>query len=252
MVTAKYKRGKEPVIDEAGKRRLVGAAVLVALAVIFVPMLLEDEEQDGLGEPIEIPGAPDFDRAYDQSAVGAADGLNTQLPSPELPSVPVPDDETPEAFPEWSEAESGPLPVPEPPASAARSAETAPAPAIPETRTVPAVPEPRRTPAAPEPRTAPSATPKPALAAAGPKPVPAGTSAWVVQVASLGSSEAARKLQDELRGKGYSAFVEQAVVGGKQYYRVRVGPEIDRAKADRVASKLEGETGSKPLVQTYR
>ena len=33
-------------MDEGAKRRLVGAAVLVALAVIFVPMLLNDKDDD--------------------------------------------------------------------------------------------------------------------------------------------------------------------------------------------------------------
>ena len=234
-------------MDEAAKRRLVGAAVLVALAVIFVPMLLDEEPEDDIGEPIEIPGAPDFDQAYDGAAGGGVEDLSTQLPSPEMPSVPVPGESTPEAFPEWSEAESGLLPVPEPPAGEPSTAEPSAEAVAPRAAESPTAAPPAPAAAA---RTQPQARPAPA--AAGPKPVPPGTSAWVIQVASVGSPEAARKLQDELRGKGYPAFVEQAVVGGKQYYRVRVVPEIDRAKADRVANKLEGETGNKPLVQTYR
>jgi DedD protein len=90
-----------------------------------------------------------------------------------------------------------------------------------------------------------------ALAPAGPKSVPAGVSAWVIQVSSLGSPEAARSLQDELRAKGYAAFVEQAEVRGRRYYRVRVGPEVERARADRIAQQLAGETGAQPLVQRY-
>jgi DedD protein len=81
--------------------------------------------------------------------------------------------------------------------------------------------------------------------------VPAGVSAWVIQVSSLGSPEAARSLQDELRAKGYAAFVEQAEVRGRRYYRVRVGPEVERARADRIAQQLAGETGAQPLVQRY-
>jgi DedD protein len=45
--------------------------------------------------------------------------------------------------------------------------------------------------------------------------------------------------------------VEQAVVNGKRYYRVRVGPEVERARADSLANRLQGETGNKPLVQRY-
>ena len=81
--------------------------------------------------------------------------------------------------------------------------------------------------------------------------MPAGVSAWVVQVSSLGSPEAARSLQDELRAKGYPAFVEQAEVRGQRYYRVRVGPEIERGRADRIAQQLAAETGTQPLVQSY-
>ena len=72
-----------------------------------------------------------------------------------------------------------------------------------------------------------------------------------MQVASLGSPSAATRLQDELRGKGYAAFVEQATVNGKRYFRVRVGPETERGQADNLAARLERETGTKPLVQAY-
>ena len=72
-------------MDEGAKRRLVGAAVLVALAVIFVPMLLDDKQTDGLGEPIVIPDEPDFDAAYDTSVEPAEQDLTPPLPIPEPP-----------------------------------------------------------------------------------------------------------------------------------------------------------------------
>jgi DedD protein len=81
--------------------------------------------------------------------------------------------------------------------------------------------------------------------------VPSGVSAWVIQVASLRAPEAARTLQNELREKGYPAFVEQADVRGERYYRVRVGPEVERARADQLAERLARDTGTDPLVQRY-
>lgn len=215
-------------MDEGAKRRLVGAAVLVALAVIFVPMLLDDKDTDGLGEPIVIPDEPPFDAGLDagrDDSDTAFDGDRTPaLPSPEAPSGVA-----------GAGADIGgtgtTLPEP-PPASATEPTQS---------RTS-ALDRSGREPA--------DAAARPA--ATGPKPVPAGAAAWVVQVASLGSSTAAGKLQDELRGKGYPAFVEQATVNGKLYFRVRVGPETDRRRADNVAAKLQRETGNKPLVQTYR
>jgi DedD protein len=206
-------------MDEAAKRRLAGAAVLVALAVIFVPMLVDDERPDGLGEPIVIPEPPEFDERFDEPVAVPEDALEMGLPVPEPPDI---DTETPG------------LAAPPPPALAEPSAPPAPKP---ETKAQPASEQ------------RPSQPPAPSVT--GPKPVPPGTQSWVIQVASLGSPEAARGLQDELRGKGYPAFIEQARVNGKLYYRVRVGPEIDRARADGIARRLANETGAEPLVQRY-
>jgi DedD protein len=206
-------------MDEAAKRRLAGAAVLVALAVIFVPMLVDDEEPDGLGEPIVIPEPPEFDQRFDEPVAVPEGTVDMGLPVPEPPDI---DTETPG------------LAAPPPAALAEPSAPPAPKP---ESKPQPAS---EKRPSQPQ-----------APAVAGPKPVPPGTQSWVIQVASLGSPEAARGLQDELRGKGYPAFVEQARVNGKLYYRVRVGPEIDRARADGIARRLANETGAEPLVQRY-
>jgi DedD protein len=219
-------------MDEAAKRRLVGAAVLVALAVIFVPMLVEEGGEDEFGDPIVIPEPPSFDADAEVSdrAAGASD--DAALPDPDDLALPLPTPEPPGAATDRVE----------PPASASgsRSAVDAEGAARSTTRD--------RTRAAREP----SPQPEPsALAEPGPKPIPSGVSAWVVQVASLGSPEAARGLQNELRAKGYPAFVEQAEVGGRRYYRVRVGPEVERARADSLAKRLAGETGSQPLVQRY-
>jgi DedD protein len=222
-------------MDEGAKRRLVGAAVLVALAVIFVPMLLDDKDADGLGEPIVIPDSPAFDAAGSDSGSDAGsdagDDLTPLLPSPESPTAGM-----------GSSADladgGASLPTPLPPSQNGASGQSESQPAS-QARA-------RQAPQSPVP------APAAAQAAAGPKPVPAGSAAWVVQVASLGSSAAATKLQTELRGQGYPAFVEQATVNGKLYFRVRVGPETNRAKANGVAAKLQRETVYKPLVQTYR
>lgn len=74
----------------------------------------------------------------------------------------------------------------------------------------------------------------------------------MVQVSSLGSPEAAGKLADKLKQAGYSAFVERAEVGGKTYYRVRVGPDIDRANAERTAEMLRKQQKLDTLIQRYQ
>jgi DedD protein len=227
-------------MDEAAKRRLVGAAVLVALAVIFVPMLVEESDDDEFGEPIVIPEPP----AFELDANDAADAERMAADS---------------AWP-GSEGQPKPLPTPEPPSAAVDAPPpVAPAPqSAPEPQSQPA-PAPRTTTKASESSPEPESKSRPAPAesapsadpAAGPKPVPDGVRAWVIQVASLRSAEAARALQEQLRAMGYPAFVEQAQVQGQRYYRVRVGPEVERARADRLAERIAGDTNSQPLVQRY-
>jgi DedD protein len=201
-------------MDEGAKRRLVGAAVIVALIVIFVPMMFDKSDRERPGEPIVIPDEP----AAESAAPGAAGDSEKGHTAGDL----IP-----------------PLPTPEPPPGAVVEPPRTAAPASPSAR-------------AQTQSAAPTASgSQPDLVPAGPKPVPAGTMSWVVQVASLGSPDAARKLQNRLRTKGYTAFVEQAVVNGKQYYRVRVGPEVERARADSLAARLQSEVSNKPLVQRY-
>jgi DedD protein len=74
---------------------------------------------------------------------------------------------------------------------------------------------------------------------------------WVIQVASLGTPESAGELESRLRDGGFSAFVEKAEINGKLYYRVRVGPEADRASAERTASQLRDRHRLDTLIQSY-
>lgn len=231
-------------MDEAAKRRLVGAAVLVALAVIFVPMLVEQGDE-GVGEPILIPDAPYLDDGSDPNASWGRSTSSLDQPLPEPDDLMMP------------------LPTPEPPPSAldgqldtgldaGRDAE----PARTESRSAaPASSAQDRASGSSAPastkRTDQGRSAGTDRAPAGPKPVPPGTNAWVIQVASLASPEAARQLQDELRTKGYPAFVEQADVRGRRYYRVRIGPEVERGRADQLAEQLAADTGGQPLVQRY-
>ena len=79
-----------------------------------------------------------------------------------------------------------------------------------------------------------------------PKPAPAASpvdasSGWVVQLGSFASRENAEKLARELKAKKFKAFVSEFRGGGKTLWRVRVGPEQDRARIDRIAERLQGE-----------
>jgi len=82
-----------------------------------------------------------------------------------------------------------------------------------------------------------------ATPAAEPAPVQPreGLSAWVVQVGSFSKRENAEKLVQQIREMKYEAFMEQASVNEQTVFRVKVGPEIDHALAEKMLQALNKE-----------
>ena len=267
-------------MDNQVKQRVIGAVVLVALAVIFVPMLLEKPDSD-LGpvgsnlpeqpdqtvqdriEPLTLPEPPAEEEpaqmVLDQAPAGA-------------PATPAPDAAT--AQPQ------GAVPAPAPTAEAPAPVEpalpapvtTAPIAPAPSTATPPAVSAPAAPAAAQPPAAAPApaapvqqaapaaAAPAPAAPATTPaKPVPSAQtdnaakplSGWVVQLASLASKDNALALRERLRGLGYTAFVEEITTAQGVLYRVRVGPELERGNAETLRNRLEQQVQIKGIVARY-
>jgi DedD protein len=97
----------------------------------------------------------------------------------------------------------------------------------------------------------PPAADAPPVADTPPAPAPAPPEAaataggWVVQLGSFASRDNAQRLVQELRHKGYTAFASEFHGSARVLYRVRVGPEQDRAHAEVVAARLarEGHPG---------
>jgi DedD protein len=213
------------LLDKAYKQRMVGALVLVALAVIFLPMLFsrQDEQRQVTVEAPAAPQAPVMPQVQVEPVV---------VPEPQaLPQEPVPSDD------EIAQQEAPAAPVaPVAPAPAAKPV-TPPAP-------VPAL--------AAKPATAPA---QPITAAPG-KPdttqsrVDANglSVSWSVQLASLSNRESAEKLQKTLRSQGYNAYIRTA--DGKN--RVFVGPLIERAEADRLRDLLNRQQNLKGFVVRFQ
>ena len=217
------------LLDKAYKQRMVGALVLVALAVIFLPMLFsrQDEQRQVMVEAPAAPQAPAMPQVQVEPVV---------VPEPQaLPQEPVPSDE------EIAQQEA--------PAVPSAPAATAPAP----TAKPVAPPAPAPVPAlAAKPSTAPA---QPITAAPG-KPdttqsrVDANglSVSWSVQLASLANRESAEKLQKTLRSQGYNAYIRSA--DGKN--RVFVGPLIERAEADRLRDLLNRQQNLKGFVVRFQ
>lgn len=174
-------------MDDGLKKRLIGAAVLASLAVIFVPMLFEEPPT----RPAPLPPLPskppisDFASEKLREEIPAITPLAPREPVVEAPASPVP---------------AQPSETPEPPAA--------------------------------EPRT--------------------GLTAWVVQVGSFSSRENAENLVAKLRAANLpTPDAELVDIRGKRYYRVRVGPVVERAEAQGMVDKVSSVAGTKVQVRQY-
>ena len=79
-----------------------------------------------------------------------------------------------------------------------------------------------------------------------------GLTAWIIQVGSFSKKENAENLVNTLRQKDFSAFMEQAEIGGKQVFRVRVGPVVDRGQAEKMLVGLNRELEPMKLKSTLK
>ncbi|WP_095123128.1 SPOR domain-containing protein [Pseudomonas sp. Irchel s3f10] len=212
------------LLDKAYKQRMVGALVLVALAVIFLPMLFsrQDEQRQVTVEAPASPQAPAMPQIQMETVA---------VPEPKaLPQEPVPTDE------EVAEDTAPAAPVAPAPAPTAPIMITKPA-------APPAVAKPIPAPA--QPITASSTKPDTTQSRVDANGL---SVSWSVQLASLSSRASAESLQKTLRSQGYNAYIRSAE--GKN--RVFVGPLIERAEADRLRDLLGRQQNLKGFVVRFQ
>ncbi len=206
-------------MDIALKQRLVGATILIALAVIFLPLLLDGENRDGQStQPIEIPERPDVDFQTRRLPIGdhgqAGDPSETGAGLPESPQprpeTPVVNDTEPEAEPEPVVKEPAPKPVVKKP------------------------------------------VPKPEVKDPPPQPVKQDVSGnWLVQVGSFSSLDNANRLGKELDGLGYAAMLEAGSNNSDSLVRVKIGPFVSEADAGQAVQRVRSAIpGVKPRVMS--
>jgi DedD protein len=196
------------------KHRIIGAVVIVALAVVLVPMIL------GEHEPPAESSAP--------SAAVTADG-----------SEPAPDAGTKVAVTVVTSSIKSKTPKPE---AAAAPAVGAPTPAIESAKEPPQ--EPVKI-AIAKPVTVVKAPPKTAPAAA-----PA-TTGWVVQVGTFSNADNATRVEEKLRALGQTVRAERVTLDNGKAVRVRVGPFSDKVAALKAQDRIQKETGIKVVVLAY-
>jgi DedD protein len=214
---------RKPEMDAALKQRLIGAAVLVALAVIFLPMLVDgpDPQSNPSSVPLEIPPAPERDFETRELPLGAPGGGAAAPAAADDPNriVAVDTDSAPRT-------DARPEDAAPPPESSAPPADAAPAPAA--TGVVaPADTAPAAAPVAAAPASAPIVPPP---AAADRATSPGGR--YVVNLGSYGNAANASALVAALKAAGLPAYAEALQVEGKTVQRVRLGSYAQRGEAE--------------------
>ncbi|QKZ03665.1 SPOR domain-containing protein [Pseudomonas eucalypticola] len=217
------------LLDNVFKQRMVGALVLIALAVIFLPMLFsrQDEQRQVRVDAPEAPQAPVVQQV-------------------KVEPVPVPEQQNLPQDAESVEAQAAPTAPPP-------SMPVAPAPPAPPSQRAPVQTQAQAP--APAPKPAPVAKPAPAPAPVA-KADPAASKidanglpvSWAVQLASLSNRASADSLQKSLRSQGYNAYVRSA----DGMNRVFVGPLIERAEAERLRDLISRQQNVKGFVVRFQ
>lgn len=191
------------------KQRLVGAVVLVSLAVIFIPIILEGPDDEWSPRTQGMPEPPQI--AYQ------AEG-DVELP---LPAEEPPEDMAPEPVSATAESQPPPpvdagTPAAIQPSSGAGPAATAPAPAQPVRES--------------------------------PPPAPAASGDWAIQVGRFSQRLNAQGLRDRLKKAGYAAFLREDKTDSGQSWRVLVGPLQTRGDAEKIRDELASKRQLKGFV----
>ena len=194
------------------RERLVGALVLVVIVVLLVPAILKGRGPEPIATPEPAPVRRIEMPIGDDAPVAEEQILVPEPPKPDRPAA--------TAAPERADAEAG--------ANAASVQPAAPPPTV--------APPDARVPA----------TAKPVTPVAPSSPA----SAWAVQLGAFSNKSKAEQLVAELRKREFAAFLLEYRASGQVLYRVRVGPEQDRARAEATAARLAKE-GFEPVVARH-
>jgi Uncharacterized protein conserved in bacteria len=198
-------------MDPSLKQRLTGAAVLVILAVIFIPMLLDNsEEQDQVITATNIPPQPE-----DMPLVPPAADFSSRV-------IPLQPQETGQSLPPETEGPSEPV------AGGTEAAGIAPTEQEPQLAAM-------------------DKEDTVNLNHAG----QVGLTAWVVQLGSFSSEENAQALNQKLRAADFKAFVEPLQQKNVVVYRVRIGPELKHSDAEAINQRLKEKMQMEGIIVHY-
>ena len=200
------------------KQRLVGALILVALGVVFWPIIFVEPGSQPAAEQTRMPPRPQVDTTPieppDQVGLRPARLVTSRAEVIEV-DAPLPDPAPPfEPAPEPLAAE--PVPAPKQPAS--------------------------------KPPASPTREVAPEKLATDSQGVPI---AWILQVVSVSSADKAEQLRQQLVAKDRKAYTRKISSNGKTLYRVYVGPKFERARLESLKKQVDKEFGVNSMVVRY-
>ena len=193
------------------KQRLIGAIVLAALGVIFIPMILDNEPDDFLVNGSSIPPKPKH-----------ITGIKKIEVKPSSPPIIATEQRIP-VDKKTDKAVVSPVTVPQKTTTSNQSHK--------EKR--------------------PITNKSSAVVINDKNKATLPTRAWAVQVGSFGDYGNAMRLSEKLNKKSYRAFVEKITVKNKTVYRVRIGPFIKRDKAETASIVLSKKHKIEGLVVSH-
>jgi DedD protein len=208
-------------MDQLLKQRLIGAIVIISLAVIFIPMILEGPDDELSSRTQDMPPPPSIDYQAEVELPVPAESPESFKPptatitEQEVSAIPEPS--TPEHDAVTSQAEPA-IRQPEP----VESAKTP----------IPAVAKQPSSRVATKTTTAPATT----------------QGAWILQAGSFSQQSNATSLRDRLKKAGYQVAVQDVKGTDGYLYRVLIGPVSDRKAAEKLRDKLVREQKLKAMV----
>lgn len=238
-------------MEQSIKQRIVGIAVLLIAAVVLLPALFDGEGSYPLPLESRIPAPapfPDAPRAVPERPVVTADSADIRIAT--NPTLQAVEEDVPEPVPQeqladgsaaiaGDDTQSGDSPAP-----AAQVNESAPLPTAAEPATAQAAPEltPDAVPDSPE---EPAASTVASLDSTG---LPQG---WSVRLASFSNQTNARNLVERLQSNGHRAYTRQVSSSQGPLTAVYVGPDVDRAAAQRLREQLQRDYDLAGIVVRY-
>ncbi|AHI27807.1 SPOR domain-containing protein [Marinobacter similis] len=224
------------------KQRIIGALVLVSLAVIFVPMVFDEPHSERTSTTIKIPEEPPFPEVTAPES-DREEPPEYSEPRPDNAEQPSVASEDSGEAPDYRLVEEDTEPFSGAPESEIAQESGAAKINDPAPRDEPA--EQVATEPAPEPST--GSQSKESESAEFTRSL---DGAYVVQLGSFGNADNARRLRDQVRDKGYGSHLQKVERGDTTLTRVFSGPFSSKSDAEAAKRDLDESFSLNSLVTT--